>query len=253
MSKEILQWLDKGLRFDGRKDPLDYREVKVTYDVSNSAEGSATVQIGDTVVMAGVKMSMGTPYSDKPDEGSITVNAELLPLSSPEFDPGPPAIQAIELARVVDRGIRESKTLDFKKLCIEPGEKIWMVNIDIISINDAGNLFDAGSLAALAAVKSAKFPALDGDVVDYGTKTDKVLEMASLPLGVTVLKVGKHFIVDPSSEEEAAADARLTVASTEDGSLCAMQKGGATALTVEEIDKMIEIAVDKAKMLREKL
>ena len=35
------------------------------------------------------------------------------------FDIGRPGIEAIELARVIDRGIRESGFIDFKKLCIK--------------------------------------------------------------------------------------------------------------------------------------
>src|SRR3989339_1078431 len=118
--------------------------------------------MGEQEKRVGNKRKVGEPYPDTPNEGTIIVGAELLPLSNPEFELGPPGIQAIELARVVDRGIRESKAIDFKKLCIEPGKKIWMVIIDICPINDAGNLFDAASLAALAALKDTRYPAFDG-------------------------------------------------------------------------------------------
>jgi len=174
-------------------------------------------------------------------------------LSNPEFELGPPGIQAIELARVVDRGIRESKALDFRKLCIEPGKKIWMVIIDICPINDAGNLFDASSLAALAALQDAKYPAFDGEKVDYKEKTDKRLELEKTPIAVTVIKIGDKFIVDPDVEEEKVIDARLTVSSMEDGTLCAMQKGGDFPLTIEDIDKMLDIGIEKAKELRKHL
>jgi len=127
--------------------------------------------------MVGVKLEVGEPYPDTPDEGTIIVGAELLPLSNPEFELGPPGIQAIELARVVDRGIRESKALDFRKLCIEPGKKIWMVIIDICPINDAGNLFDASSLAALAALQDAKYPAFDGEKLTIRRKQIKGLSL----------------------------------------------------------------------------
>ena len=61
--------------------------MTVEYGVSaKSAEGSAKVTMGDTVVVAGVKMEFGQTYPDTPDEGSIMVSAELLPLSSPEYE-----------------------------------------------------------------------------------------------------------------------------------------------------------------------
>src|SRR3989338_2540572 len=147
---------EDGRNFDQYREP-----ISVEYAVSEkSAEGSARVTIGDTVVVAGVKLELSKPYPDTPDEGSIMINVELLPLSSPEFEAGPPSINSIELARVVDRGIRESKAIDFKKLCIKPGEQMWTVIIDIYPINAAGNLFDACALAALAALRDAKFPAI---------------------------------------------------------------------------------------------
>ena len=141
----IISLLNADTRLDGRK-LTEYRQpIEVEHGIIKTAEGSARVKIGETEVMVGVKLEVGEPYPDTPDEGTIIVGAELLPMSNPEFELGPPGIQAIELARVVDRGIRESKALDFKKLCIAKGEKIWMVIIDICPINDAGNLFDAGA------------------------------------------------------------------------------------------------------------
>lgn len=105
--KYIQSLLQKDLREDGRKTD-QYRYIEVEYGVSaKSAEGSARVKIGNTEVVAGIKMEVGEPFPDKPDQGTIIVNVELLPLSSPEFESGPPDVDSIELSRVVDRGIRE--------------------------------------------------------------------------------------------------------------------------------------------------
>lgn len=250
LRSHIISLLNANTRLDGRK-LTEYRKpIEVEYGIIKTAEGSARVKIGETEVIVGVKMEVGEPYPDLPDEGTIIVGAELLPLSNPEFELGPPGIQAIELARVVDRGIRESKAINFKKLCIESGKKVWLLLIDICPLNDAGNLFDAASLAALAALKDAKFPAFDGEKVDYKQKTDKELPLEKMPIAVTVIKIGHNFIVDPDIEEEKAIDARLTVSSIEDGTLCALQKGGDFPLTVEEIDKLLEIGIEKGKELR---
>jgi exosome complex component RRP42 len=250
LRNHIIGLLNANTRLDGRK-LTEYRKpIDLEYGVVKTAEGSARVRIGETDVIVGVKLDVGNPYPDTPNEGTIIVGAELLPLSNPEFELGPPGIQAIELARVVDRGIRESKAIDFKKLCITPGEKIWMVIIDICPINDDGNLFDASSLAALAALKDTKFPEIEGEKVNYKMKTEKNLELEKTPIAVTVIKIGDKFIVDPSTEEEKAVDARLTVSSIEDGTLCAMQKGGDYPLTTQDIDKMLDIGIEKAKELR---
>lgn len=250
LKQHMGQYLAKGMRFDGRKFE-EYRPITVAANISKSAEGSARVTIGKTDVIVGVKFEIGKPFPDKPDEGSIAVGAELLPLSNPEFEMGPPSIQAVELARVIDRGIRESHYIDFHKLCITSGESMWMLSIDIVTVNDAGNLFDAAGLAAIAALQNARFPTRDGEDIDYKHLTNDKLPLTKslLPISITVYKIGDVIIVDPTNEEEKAMDARLTVASMPNGQICALQKGGNGALSVEEIDAMIAVALKKAKEL----
>ncbi|MEK6874131.1 MAG: exosome complex protein Rrp42 [Nanoarchaeota archaeon] len=252
--KHILHCLTKGTRYDGRK--LDtLRPICVEYDTSNSAEGSATVTIGDTKVIVGVKLAVEKPFLDTPDTGNLMVNVELTPLSNPEFEPGPPGEIAVEIARVVDRGIRESHAINVHKLCIKEGEKVWSVMIDVCTLNAAGNLIDASALATLAALRNTVFPSYDENknAIDYGQKTKKKLPLEHEPIAITVWKIGDHFIVDPLIEEEKAADARLSITTIEDGNIASLQKGGETPLTIDEIDKMIGIALDKAKELRSAL
>ncbi len=256
IKNHIIGLVNAGKREDGRGF-LEYRKnVKIEYGVSaKSAEGSARVVIGDTEVVAGVKMEVGTPYPDTPNQGSLQANVELLPLSSPEFESGPPSIESIELSRsVVDRGIRESKAVDFNKLCIEDGKKSWIVLIDVYTINDSGNLADVIGLASLAALKDAKFPKYDkkNDKIDYSAHGEQ-LKLKKLPIPVTVFKVGSQYLIDPTTNEEKAADARLMITTTEDGNICAMQKGGNSFLTPEDVEKMAEIATEKGKELRKYL
>lgn len=252
MKQHLVSSFAKGVRLDGRG-LTDFRNVEIEYDVSRTAEGSALVRVGETVVVAGVKLEIGAPFPDRPEEGAIMVNAELLPLSSPQFESGPPGIEAIELARVVDRGIRESKALDLKDLCIRKGEKVWVVSIDICTLNAAGNLLDASALAAVAALQHTTFPLYENDELDYKTKTDQTLELLKIPVAVTVYKIGGHFLVDPLPDEENIADARLTITTTQDGTLSALQKGGNSSLTSDDINAMVEIALKQSKDLRKLL
>ena len=84
------------------------------------------------------------------------ITAEFSPMASELFEKGPPSIEAIELARIIDRGIRESEVIDVKKLCIKEGEKVWSVMIDLYPMNNGGNLIDACALAAMAAPRPPK-------------------------------------------------------------------------------------------------
>jgi len=248
--EHILKSLKAGIRYDGRK-LLDYREVSVTPNIT-SAEGSAKVKIGETEILVGVKLAVEEPYPDTPEEGKLMVNAELRPIANPDFEMGPPGEQAIDIARVVDRGLRESKALSPEKLCIKAGEAVWSVMIDFVPLNDAGNMLDAASIGAVAALKSTRFPVVkeDGNIDWDAPLTDKTLELAKEPIEVTVLKIGEFYIVDPILEEEKLADTSITIAVAEDGTVYAMQKRGDSPLSVEEIDKMVEIAIKKSSELR---
>jgi len=240
--ERIRRYLQEGKRFDDRK--LDeFREIEIELGVSKNAEGSAKVKIGKTEVLVGVKMNVGEPYPDSPDKGNLMVTAELLPLSSPRFENGPPKFPTIELGRVIDRGIRESKFIDFEKLCIKEGEKVWTVMVDIYSINDDGNLLDAAGIGAIAALKNAKIPKYDekeGKVL-YGEKTKNSLPLAKeIPIAITVHKIGESFIVDPTREEEDISETRVTIGSS-NGIISSMQKGRERSLSLEEFDELLDL------------
>jgi len=237
-----------GMRVDGRK-PDEFRKIDVEINPIYKAEGSARVRIGETDVIAGVKIDVGTPFPDKLDEGILMVNAEFSPVASPDFEPGPPGENAIELARVIDRGIRESKTIDNKELCIKKGEKVWMVMVDVHIINHDGNLIDAAGLAAITALHNARMPEYDGEKVIYDKKVKK-LPVKYKPVPVSLNKMGDHLFVDASIEEEEVAETRLTVTTKDDGNVVAIQKGGSEPLSIEEIEKAFEIAGRISKDLR---
>ncbi len=242
--------LGKDIRYDMRKKDA-FRDIKVELGVATKAEGSCRVTMGNTVVIAGTKLSIEKPYPDRPEEGSFSVNTELLPLSSPDFESGPPSIDAIEISRVADRTLREGRAVDFKKLLITSGEKAWTIFIDVVSINDDGNLLDASELAALGALLDTKFPKVDKNgIIDYKTPGEKRLEVDSMPVLVTVCKQGSNLFVDPLRAEEEFIEGRLSIGFLDDGTICALQKGGDAPLTTEEIKAMCALAAPKAVELR---
>jgi len=245
VKKDYLYRLAKeGKRPDGRAFN-EYRPIKIERGIVNMAEGSAKVSIGNTTVLAGIKMDIGEPYPDTPEEGAMSTAVELIPLASPDFESGPPRADAIELSRVVDRGIRESKFIQLDKLCIEPGEKVWIVFIDIHVLDYDGNLFDACSLAASAALLDAKIP---NERFDMGE--DVPMPLSDPPVSCTFVKYNGAIVVDPSLDEDEAAEARHTVAVDKNGDIRAMQKGLSGSFTVEEIKNNINNARIISKDIR---
>jgi exosome complex component RRP42 len=238
----------KNKRIDGRRAD-EFRSVTIETGVIPQAEGSALVALGGTKVMAGVKMEVGEPFPDTPNEGVLIVNAELSPLAAPTFELGPPDEESIELARIVDRGIRESKAIDTEKLCIEAGKKVWMVFVDIQPLNHDGNLIDASGIAAIAALLSARIPKYENEKVIYEEKTDP-LPVKEVPVPATFAVVNNKLLVDPGIMEELAMVTRLTVTTNGDGNICALQKGGTGELSLEMIQEALKVSVEKGKEIR---
>ncbi len=248
-SEYVHRLASQGLRVDNRG-AFDYREIYIEPNYVTRSAGSALVKLGNTTVLAGISMDVGQPFPDTPNEGVIMTGAELVPLASPTFEPGPPSEDAIELARVVDRGIRESKAIDLEKLVIEEGEKVWMVFIDLHILDYDGNLFDASTLAAITALLNTKVPKYEDDKV-IRNETSMDLPIRRIPVETTFAKIGNAILLDPVLEEEMAADARLTIATTDDGYICAAQKGGSGAITAEDIETIIDKAFEKGDYLRD--
>ena len=64
-----------------------------------SADGSAMVKLGNTVVVCGIKCEISRPPADKQNCGVIIANVQLPPMCSPEFKTGLYCLSFYEQAR----------------------------------------------------------------------------------------------------------------------------------------------------------
>ncbi len=240
----VLSKIRDGERIDGRKFD-EIRPIEIQTGLIAKAEGSALVKLGNTMVVAGVKMQPGEPFPDTPDQGIIITNAELVPLASPTFEPGPPDENAIELARVVDRGIRHSEAVDLKELCIEEGEKVWVIFIDIWALDDDGNLMDASALAAIAALMNTTVPAERFEVGE-----DFPLPVKDLPVAITSLVFEDKILVDPCLDELSIGKNTITITTDQNDNIVSIQKSGPFLLKEEVFDRLIDLSIEKAKEVR---
>ncbi len=245
----VKELLKKKKRADGRKFD-EFRKIQIKEAPIEKAEGSALVKLGNTWVAAGIKLNVGTPFPDTPDQGILIVNAEFSPIASPEFEPGPPTEDAIELARVVDRCLREGKAIDLSKLVLKEGEKVWCVFVDIHILNHDGNLLDAAALASMLALKNTRMPKLDEEFNVIRGEYEGKLQVEHVPLLVSICKFGNDYLIDPTYLEEKVIDGKLTFGIREDEKICAIQKQGKAVFDFDEIEKIIDLAILKSKELR---
>ena len=230
-----------------------FRKIEIINNYVPKAEGSCLVKMGKTQVLAGVKMEVSKPFPDTPEDGTMMINGELVPIAFTQFFAGPPSEDSIEMARVIDRGIRESKSLDTSKLCIVPGKWVWSVMVDIHVLDYDGNLFDAGNLAVINALWNTKIPKIeevnancDEPKIISGEHGD-YLPMRDKPISTTFARIGSKNIVDPSLDEEKVLDGRMTMAITEKDCLCAAQKSAPGFYTKKDLDEMLDVAIAKSK------
>jgi len=234
--ENIVENLTNNLRTDGRK-INEVRELIVETNIIDKAEGSAKVKLGNTEVVAGVKIQVGPPFANSPNQGILIVSAEILPISMPNVELGPPSENVIELSRVVDRGIRESKMINLDDLVLLEGKSVYTVFVDVSVLNADGNLFDAVSYAASVALSLTKFKKYKIDKEDNVVQTNIITELPVkfTPISITQIKIDDHIIVDPTALEESLMNSRITLTADGAGNICAGQKGLAGPFSPKEI------------------
>ncbi|KAK4356504.1 hypothetical protein RND71_025475 [Anisodus tanguticus] len=242
--KFIESALESELRIDGRR-PFDYRRVTIKFGrfAILREDGSSEVQLGQTHVMSFVTSQLVQPYRDRPNEGTLSVFTEFSPMADPSFEVGCPSESAVELGRIIDRGLRESRAVDTESLCVVAGKWVWSIRIDLHILDNGGNLVDAANIAALAALLTFRRPecTLGGDdgqevimhppeahwVSNHHVREPLSLTIHHLPIAVTFAFIGdENMVIDPTHHEEAVMGGRMSVTLNSNGEVCAVQKAG---------------------------
>ncbi len=243
----------RGERKDGRAMD-EMRPIEIRSGLFTKGEGEAWLSLGDTQVLVGVKVDVGTPFPDTPNKGVLMTNTELLPIASPTFEPGPPNEDAVEMARLVDRAFRGSNAIDFEELVIKEGQLVYLVMVDMYALDHDGNLVDALELASLLALKRTNVPKVvvreDGGVTPSGDFFP--LPVRETPISFSFAKIAGRLMLDPSLEEEVAADALMTMVVDSQGRVCSFQKRTG-AFAPEEIKRALSIAREKWPQVAERL
>lgn len=118
-------------------------------------------------VLAQVSCEVQQPKSSRPSEGVLNINVELNPLSAPHFEAGRQSELSVQLNRLLEKCIKDSKTVDLESLCIKVNEKVWAFRVDVNVLNHEGNILDCASIAALSALAHFRRPDVTWEGEDF--------------------------------------------------------------------------------------
>ncbi|XVE78930.1 hypothetical protein DITRI_Ditri14bG0017700 [Diplodiscus trichospermus] len=240
------------IRIDGRK-PYEYRKIAIKF---GREDGSSEVQLGQTCVMGIVTAQLVQPYRDRPKEGVLSIFTEFSAMADPSFEPGRPGELAVELGRIIDRGLRESRAVDTESLCVLAGKFVWAIRIDLHILDNGGNLVDAANIAALAALLTFRRPecSLGGEdgqeVIIHPPEIREPLPLMvhHLPIAITFgfFSSESILVIDPTHNEEAVMGGRMTTTVNANGDICAIQKAGGEGVPQNVIMQCLQLATAKA-------
>merc|ERR1711963_655747 len=247
------KYLEEGVRPDNRE-LGEFRSTVLDIGGKNgscisTAEGSALVRLGNTIVICGIKGELAMPKADTPNEGFIVPNVELSPVCSPQFRPGPPSERAQVLSQFVANVVKNSQCIPLQNLCIKSGKMVWVLYADLICLDYDGNVADACILALTAALSNTVLPAVNINEESGATETDfkdeRKLELACAPISTTLAIFDDSILlVDPTRQEEELSTGLVTVV-TDGKNICSFEKPGGSPLKDDQMKTCLERAFQR--------
>nr|DBA28919.1 TPA: hypothetical protein GDO54_009204 [Pyxicephalus adspersus] len=164
----------------------------------------------------------------------------------------------VKLNRLLERCLRNSKCIDTESLCVQAGEKVWQIRVDLHLLNHEGNIIDAASIAAIAALCHFRRPdvSVQGDEVTVYPLEERdpvPLNIHHMPICVSFafFQQGTYLLVDPSEREERVMDGLLVIAMNKHREICTIQSSGGIMLLKEQVLRCSKIAGVKVAEITE--
>eukprot|EP01100_Stratorugosa_tubuloviscum_P012161 TRINITY_DN5631_c0_g1_i1.p1 TRINITY_DN5631_c0_g1~~TRINITY_DN5631_c0_g1_i1.p1 ORF type:complete len:307 (-),score=131.54 TRINITY_DN5631_c0_g1_i1:114-1034(-) len=259
--KYVREGIFSNLRNDGRQ-RLDFRPLQLETGILDQANGSARLKLGSTDILVGVKAQISTPNEETPNLGSIFYYVETFSSAAKEFNVTKKTgtSEDNELNQVIERILGQSFIINREKLKLQ-GSNCWVLYVDILVLGNDGNILDSIILAIRAAIHNTKIPnvhfeagivagdyeiVISGDPNDYWT-----LSIDTIPVLITISKIGKFMIVDANKEEEQCADVQICIAVNSNQSVTSIHKLGKGGLLPSSLQEMIAIAFKITQQLLE--
>ncbi|CAH1159455.1 unnamed protein product [Phaedon cochleariae] len=246
--KNLAEWT----RLDGRAFD-EFREVEIEF---GKDWGCCYVSLGKTRVLAQVSSEIQQPKSSRPSEGILNINLELNPIAAPNFEAGRQSELAVQLNRLLEKCLKDSKAIDLESLCIKMNERVWAIRVDVNVLNHEGNILDCASIAALAALAHFRRPDVTSDgeefiIHSYKQRDPIGMVIHHYPVCITysVFSGGAYILADPTLLEEGVADAFLSIGVNAYKELCGLHLGGKADLSPDLIIKTGNKAATRAAIV----
>jgi exosome complex component RRP45 len=239
-------------RIDGRE-----RSAARDFDLAFGREfGTCIVGIGNTRVLSKVTCELAEPMPSRPSEGMLKVSVDLSPMADPSFESRGLLDESVELVRLLERSIRESKCIDMEGLCLISGEKCWRIRVNVVALNNEGNLIETCSLASIAALAHFKRP--DVTISNDKVKVHTFEEKHPIPLTIHHLPIctkycffndRKHYVVDPSELEEQVCEGYIVVGGNSLREITTLHVTGRSLISQDMIMACCAFAMERIKSL----
>uniref|UniRef100_T1KHG2 Exosome complex component RRP45 n=2 Tax=Tetranychus urticae TaxID=32264 RepID=T1KHG2_TETUR len=232
-------------RIDGRSSK-DFRKLSIGFGLDY---GSSVVSLGDTRVMCNITYQIAEPKAVKSCEGLLNIRVDLTASMIHTYE------KVVEIMRMIEKNVKDSRCLDLESLCIISGEKVYALETDIIVMNDDGNLPECCSIALLASLSHFKRP--DVSVVEDKIKIHSFDERHPIPLNILHYPFctsftffdNSKFVCDPTQAEEQVCDGYLIVGSNIYREITTIHISGKSAITKDVVLNCCQLAIERSKFL----
>jgi exosome complex component RRP43 len=268
-----LKFIKQNCRPDQRR-LSDIRPYTISAPCINTVNGSAMCKLGATVVLCGISARLARPKEERPAHGYVLCNVELPALcsaknskhaaisASASFSQSSVSSASTEqtqsmLTQLMQDVLAESKCISEADLCIKEGKLVWALYIDLVCLNNDGNVQDACCVAMVAALKTVKLNQVEFDeatsrpVVTWPAVT-RPLTLTCEPVCTTLFALEDNILLsDPNRSEEDFMRSFLIVCTVDGERMCLVRKLGGFGLSGEQIGLCVKRALENGIYVRE--
>ncbi|SBT79511.1 exosome complex component RRP45, putative [Plasmodium malariae] len=242
--------LKNNLRLDGRNFE-DSRNISIYF---LGDYGNVEVSIGHTKVICRITSEIVKPFDKRPNEGIIKINLDIDSFTN--INNLRISDDCLEIKNLIERILKSSNLLNFESLCIIPHKKVWCLLINIVVIENDGNLYDSCYLSAYSALMHFRNNDIKsehtGNIIFEEDETNySPLSIHNSPILTTFAYFNCEDIclIDPTIHEEEFMSSKLSVALNKNGKLISILKPGGSPISYVKILEAIELAKKRVKCI----